>query len=117
MTSPAVGEGRPSTGKQKPSAEVKDLGPLLGREGAIRGTILRECLLCLCAIEEYMGSLLQAESGGKGRVLLCLETWVCDKEEAGEGARDVGREEGQAQGASAIPAITGTYSVEEGAEN
>lgn len=46
-------------------------------------------------------------------MLLCLETWVCDKEEAGEGARD----EGQAQGASAIPAITGTYSVEEGAEN
>lgn len=54
MTSPAVGEGRQSTGKQKPSAGVKDLGPLLGREGAIRGTILRKCLLCLCAIEEYM---------------------------------------------------------------
>lgn len=50
-------------------------------------------------------------------MLLCLETWVCDKEEAGEGARDVGRVEGGAQGASAIPDITGTCSVEEGAEN
>lgn len=50
------------------------------------------------------------EPGGKGRGLLCLETAVCDKE------GDIGREEGQAQGASAIPAITGIYSVEEGAE-
>lgn len=32
-------------------------------------------------------------------MLLCLETWVCDKEGAGEGARDVGRVEGGAQGA------------------
>lgn len=85
MIPPAVGEGRQSTGKQKPSAEVMDLGPQLGRGGAVRGAILRECLLCLCAIKEYMRAAsyrwsLEARAGGscvlRHRYVTRKETWA-----------------------------------------
>lgn len=62
-----------------------DLGPQLGRGRAVRGAILRECLLCLCAVEEYMWAASYRESppGGKGRGLLCLETWYVTRKELG----------------------------------